>query len=121
MVEIILNSPLVQGQGVGLLGYGHPHIPNAFQDIKCRVNTVPSLVPHVCHHLSESNATGCLLDVETRHRVFLEPFNFLSSDPGQQWGYNIYNYQRALLGECGIVGKGLGSGCTDCPKVFPKG
>lgn len=84
MVEIILSSPLVHGRGIGLLGYEHPHISNAFQDIKCRVNIAPSLVPHECPHLSESSAPGCLLDVETRHCIFVEAFNFLSSDPGQQ-------------------------------------
>lgn len=121
MVEIILSSPLVQVQGVGLLGYGHPHRSNVFQDIKCHVNTAPSLVLHECCHLSESDAPGCLLDVETTHHIFLEPFNFLTSDLGQQWCYNIYNYQRTLMEECGIVGKDLGSGGTGYPKVLLKG
>ena len=85
MVEIILSLPLVQVHGVGLPGYGHPDKSSAFQDIKCHVNTASPLLPMiVCCHLSEGNAMGCLLDVETRYHLFLGLFKFLNSDPGQQ-------------------------------------
>lgn len=76
--EIVLSSLLVQGHGVGLLGHGHLHMSNAFQDIKCHVNIAPPPLPHmsVCCHPSEGNVTDCLLDVEISHHILLEPFKF---------------------------------------------
>lgn len=123
--EITLSSSLVQVHGVGLLGYGHPHMSNAFQDIKCHVNIASPLLPPVtCQkpvYLTWRQATTSSWSLSSSSVPILDSSGVaIFGTTKEYWWENVGLLGIWPSGTCHAhldvagMGEGLGSGDTYC-------